>query len=85
MATSPWSAEKLLRTALSTLIGSSVRLDIPDRNTRATAFAHAADLRYDRHCTRMLLDYTRRKAAADSDPTGARIHQHYGVASLATG
>ncbi|GAB4574438.1 MAG: hypothetical protein Kow0077_21010 [Anaerolineae bacterium] len=77
MARSPWSAEKLLRTALSVLIGRQVRVDIPDRNTRATVFAHNHDLHYARHCVRMHL--------GRGEPPPEMIHRHYGVAALATG
>jgi GNAT superfamily N-acetyltransferase len=77
IARSPWSAETLLRTALSVLIGHEVRVDIPDRNTRATIFAHNADLRYHHHCVRMHL--------GKGDPPDEQIHLHYGVAALATG
>ncbi len=77
VALSPWSAEKLLRTALSVLIGQPVRVDIPDRNTRASVFAHNLDLRYHHHCVRMHL--------GRGGPPEEQIHQHYGVAALATG
>ena len=74
---SPWGAEKLLRTALDALIGKQVRVDIPDRNTQATVFAHNYDLRYQRHCTRMIY--------GDAPAPPEIIHRQYGVASLATG
>lgn len=77
IARSPWSAEKLLRTALSVLIGQEVRVDIPDRNTRATVFAHNHDLHYHHHCVRMHL--------GRGAPPDELIHLHYGVAALATG
>lgn len=74
---SPWGAETLLRSALSVLIGRQVRVDIPDRNSRATVFAHNYDLRYRRHCTRMIY--------GDTPPPDDIIHYQYGIASLATG
>lgn len=77
MARSPWSAEKLLRTGLSVLIGQEVRVDIPDRNSRATVFAHNHDLHYSRHCVRMHL--------GRGEPPQEQVHLHYGVAALATG
>ncbi|NPV65729.1 MAG: GNAT family N-acetyltransferase [Anaerolineae bacterium] len=77
MHRSPWGAEKLLRTALSVLIGREVRVDIPDRNPHATALAYAHNLRHRRVCTRMHL--------GPGDPPPELITQHYGVAALATG
>lgn len=77
MHRSPWGAEKLLRTALSVLIGREVRVDIPDRNTQATALASTHNLRFQRACTRMHF--------GRGDPPPELIDQHYGVAALATG
>ncbi len=77
VAASPWSAEKLLRTALGQLIGYDVRLDIPDRNTQATTFAHSHDLHYSRYCTRMIY--------GKADPPDELIHYHYAAAALTTG
>ncbi len=77
MHRSPWGAERLLRTALSVLIGREVRVDIPDRNTHATALAHTHNLRQVRVCTRMHL--------GPGGPPPEVIDQHYGVAALATG
>ncbi len=77
MHVSPWGAETLLRSALSVLIGRQVRVDIPDRNSRATVFAHNYDLRYQRHCTRMIY--------GETQPPDDIIHYQYGVTSLATG
>lgn len=77
MARSPWSAEKLLRTALSVLIGQDIRVDIPDRNTRATVFAHNHDLHFHHHCVRM--------HRGRGGPPDELVHLHYGVAALATG
>lgn len=77
IARDPWSAEKLLRTALSVFIGRDVRVDIPDRNTRATAFAHGSDLHYERHCLRMIL--------GEKEPLETNVHQYYGAAATAIG
>lgn len=74
---SPWGAERLLRTALSVLIGAQVRLDIPDGNRQAMTFAHRHNLHYVRHCTRMIL--------GDAPPPTEVIDALYGLASLATG
>jgi GNAT superfamily N-acetyltransferase len=76
-ARNPWSAEKLLKTALSVLIGQAVQLRIPDRNAQAPVFAHSHDLRYDRHCTRMIY--------GNVSPPPEILANHYGILSFATG
>ncbi len=76
-ASTPWSAETLLRTALSTLIGREVRVDIPERNTQGLIFAHNCDLRYRRHNMRMW--YGR------GEPPTEDGHLYYGAAALAIG
>lgn len=74
---SPWGAEKLLKTALSVLIGRQVRLDIPDQNAAALALVRRHDLRYARHCARMIY--------GDVPPPSEIIAWQYGIASMATG
>ena len=76
-ARSPWSAEKLLKTALSTLIGQEIQLRIPDANAQAPVFTHSHDLRYDRHCTRMIYGNVK--------PPREILADHYGILSFATG
>lgn len=74
---SPWGAEKLLQTALEALQGQHVRLDIPDLNAQATVFAHNHDLKYQRHCVRMIND-------GAPDPA-EDLRLMFGVCTLSTG
>lgn len=77
MARTPWSAEKLLRTALEALIGEKVRIDIPDRNPAAVALAGDHNLSLQRQCTRMVY--------GNVVPHTEIITQYFGLASLGTG
>ncbi|MBN1967300.1 MAG: GNAT family N-acetyltransferase [Anaerolineae bacterium] len=74
---SPWGAEKLLQTALEALQGRPVRVDIPDLNAQATVFAHNHDLKYQRHCVRMIL--------GSAPEPNEDLRLTFGVCSLATG
>lgn len=71
----PTGAERLLKTALSSIAGQPARVDLVGANAAALSIARQCGLTYASHTTRMVLGET---------PPG-RMHELYGVASFTTG
>jgi hypothetical protein len=72
---SPQGAEHLLRTALASLAGTGIRLNIPLPHVEAVALAESCGLVYLRGCTRMVW----------GEPPPGNMTAQYGIASYGTG